>query len=98
MQLIVNQQTVMRPKRKLIRRPVDVFHACPRCKGEVLKLAVDVLCVDCDWTSVEAYVEAGGMDDLFRAAREHFADVKEEEPAPQLDPPAAIQVPRRAGT
>lgn len=40
---------------------------------------VDVLCADCDWMSCEAYVESGGMDNIFAAYRDHFGINAEDE-------------------
>jgi hypothetical protein len=78
MQLITNQQSFTRDRPKHSRRPVDVFKACPKCKGALLTIGIDVLCADCDWMSAEAYVDVGGMNDLLHATREHFGNTESE--------------------
>jgi hypothetical protein len=72
----------MKTRKKAIRKPSEVYQACPKCKSkELLRLEVDVLCADCDWMSCEEYVEMGGMDNLFAAFRDHFPLTQEEEAA-----------------
>jgi hypothetical protein len=72
----------MKTRKKAIRKPSEVYQACPECKSkELLRLEVDVLCADCDWMSCEEYVEMGGMDNLFTAFRDHFPLTQEEEAA-----------------
>ncbi len=60
--------------KKLVRKPVDVYKQCPSCKSKnIIPVAVDVICGECDWMSCEEHVRGGGMDDLAAAFCEHFA-------------------------
>ena len=55
------------------RDPARNIHHCPACKSkELLRLNVDLICLDCDWDSIEAYVWAGGMDNLNQAFKDNF--------------------------
>ncbi len=69
----------MRKKSKpVIAKPSKAFSHCPACKSKsLIRLEVDVVCGDCDWTSCESYVASGGMDDLGQAFVEHFLSVPE---------------------
>lgn len=68
--------------KKTVRKPAEVYQACPACQSkQLLRLEVDVLCVDCDWMSCEEFVEMGGMDNIFEAFREHFPLTPAEEAA-----------------
>lgn len=72
----------MNHKKKLLRKPSEVYQACPACKSKsLIRLEVDVLCGECDWMSCEEFVEMGGMDNLFVAHQEHFPVTKAEEAA-----------------
>jgi len=72
----------MKTKKKNLRKPAQVYSACPACKSKkLIRLEVDVLCADCDWMSCEEFVEMGGMDNLFEAFREHFPVTQAEEAA-----------------
>jgi hypothetical protein len=64
----------MRKKAKpAISKPSNTFSHCPACKSKsLIRLEVDVVCGDCDWTSCESYVASGGMDDIGRAFVDHF--------------------------
>ncbi len=65
----------VKTKKKVIHKPSKVISACPHCRSkELIRLEVDVLCADCDWMSAEAHVEAGGMDNIYRAFVDHFFD------------------------
>lgn len=92
MKLLTNQQSFTEDKPRRTRRPVNVFKACPACKGELLEAGIDVLCVDCDWMSAEAHVEAGGTENLLQAAREHLGNADPEpEPQPLIFTPKAAR-------
>ena len=64
----------MRNKKKAsVLRPSKAFSECPACRTKnLIRLEVDVVCGECDWDSTEAFVESGGMDNLFAAHRDHF--------------------------
>lgn len=73
-------------KKKIVRKPSEVYQICPACKcKELIRLEVDVLCAECDWMSCEEYVEMGGMDNLFSAYRDHFAIDSQEKVADLLE-------------
>src|ERR1700739_4650418 len=55
------------------KKPIDHFKKCPACGGELIPLDPDVLCSKCSWDSAAWHVSNGGMDDIFRAAREFSA-------------------------
>jgi ribosomal protein L37AE/L43A len=58
---------------KKTKNPVRQYAQCPACKCKnLIRLEVDVICAECDWMSAEAYVESGGMDNLFGAYLDHF--------------------------
>ena len=60
-------------KKRPPHRPSDIFSVCPQCESkELLKLEVDVMCLDCSWNSAKAYVDCGGMDNLFGALADHI--------------------------
>ncbi len=68
-------------KSKQVRHPSKTYTQCPCCKSQnLIRLKVDALCADCDWTSISAYVDSGGMDNLFSAYRDHFDDAGESPP------------------
>ncbi len=75
----------MKNKRKAKpQNPVTQYKHCPACKSKsLIHLEVDVICGDCDWLSAEAYVDSGGMDNIFAACLEHFNIGPEEAPAPE---------------
>lgn len=68
-------------KSKKARHPSKTYTQCPCCKSQsLIRLNVDALCADCDWTSIDAYVDSGGMDNLFAAHRDHFDEGDEQSP------------------
>lgn len=50
-----------KPKAKL---PVDAFPKCPNClyKHWLVNEGIHVFCHFCGWNSIQAYVDAGGVD------------------------------------
>lgn len=45
---------------------------CRKClSANLLRMAPDVFCLDCDWNSVAYYVSIGAMDNFRAAAGEH---------------------------
>lgn len=61
-------------------KPSTAYRCCPACRSKnLIRLEVDALCADCDWDSTFAFVQAGGMDNLFAAAIDHFGSVPEHE-------------------
>ncbi len=45
---------------------------CPKCFSvNLLHMAPDLLCLNCDWDSAAYYVNIGAMDNLRAAAGEH---------------------------
>jgi hypothetical protein len=61
-------------RKKIARLPTETYTQCPACKSEsLIRLEIDVLCAECDWDSTAAFVESGGMDNLFQAYCDHFA-------------------------
>lgn len=65
-------------KSKKVRHPSKTYTQCPCCKSQsLIRLNVDALCADCDWTSIDAYIDSGGMDNLFAAHRDHFDEADE---------------------
>ena len=62
----------MKKKRKP-KTPAKIITQCPCCKStDLIFLEIDVLCSRCDWSSVEGFVNAGGMDNIVAAYNEHF--------------------------
>lgn len=50
---------------------------CPNCRSKsLIETEVDLICADCDWNTFSMYVDAGGMDHLFKAISEHFSNCK----------------------
>ena len=46
----------------ILRRPSQVYQQCPACKTKnLIRMDIDVLCAECDWNSIESFVDAGGM-------------------------------------
>ena len=61
-------------RKNTVRKPVEIYKQCPVCKSkDLISIAVDVICGECDWMSCEEHVQSGGMDDLVAAFCEHFA-------------------------
>lgn len=47
-------------KRKI---PSHVFTQCPNCTSKhLIHVLEDCVCGECDWLSVKAHVDSGGMD------------------------------------
>lgn len=46
-----------------VKKPSEAFTKCPSCFGRrLLIVGIDVICSSCDWNSIEAFAEAGGLD------------------------------------
>ncbi len=46
-------------QRSKVKRPTDVFKQCPSCDSpNILNFESEVLCLYCDWTSIDVRVEA----------------------------------------
>ena len=53
--------------KKRARKACEVFKKCPACHSEnVAVIEEEVFCGQCAWNSIEASVNAGCMDDLFK--------------------------------
>lgn len=73
-------------KSKQVRHPSKTYTQCPCCKSpNLIRLEVDALCADCDWTSVAAFVDSGGMDNIFAAHRDHFIVVDDSSSGETVD-------------
>jgi hypothetical protein len=49
--------------KKRMKNPMGAFKRCPACKSEKVHAVLDeVICLDCDWDSIAAHIEAGGME------------------------------------
>ena len=76
----------MKRKRAFVN-PAQAISHCPSCKcRDLIRLEIDVLCARCDWTSLEAYVEAGGMDNIVAAYNAHFPRRTSEIGIPEIEP------------
>lgn len=48
---------------------------CPTCGSQDIHTqGLDQICLDCDWTNSRLLVDLGQMDQLVRAAIQHFVD------------------------
>lgn len=73
-------------KSKQVRHPSKTYTQCPCCKSpNLIRLEVDALCANCDWTSVAAFVDSGGMDNIFAAHRDHFIGAYDSSPDATAD-------------
>ncbi len=69
MKLNQTELNILKPK-----TAVEHFKRCPSCGDHnLLKVAPEVLCLECDWNSIEWSVSCGSMDNIFLAAQEHGA-------------------------
>lgn len=63
----------MRKLKPTVQAPSKVYSQCPKCKShDLIRLAVDVVCAECDWDSTAEFVASGGMDNIFAAYLDHF--------------------------
>lgn len=67
MKLNQTELNILKPK-----TAVEHFKRCPSCGDHnLIKVAPEVLCLECDWNSIEWSVSRGSMDNIFFAAQEH---------------------------
>ena len=51
--------------RPIVESPANVFNKCPSCfSTRLIKVTDQVICCECDWMSIEGFIDAGGMDPL----------------------------------
>lgn len=72
-------------KKTYLKKIKENFPHCPSCNSKTLtNFDDDYFCLSCGWDSCKAFVEEGGMDNLFAAYIEHFHVAPKREESSQL--------------